>query len=168
MNNDSRRPDEAATITKQEIFDRAYLGLASQGFQRCTVSAKGVELYCAYSSGDGRHCAWGWVDTTLGPEVEGAVSNDIPGLAMMLRALGRGDIIRFGQELQNAHDRPAGFDYDALSGCRPMSVAEAVRGSLEAVARNHGLTVPELPPDSPGRAVEPDERGLGLMTSDNG
>lgn len=45
-------------MTRQEMFNKAYLGLKSQGFKPC-VDARG---HSTYDDGNGRHCAWGWVD----------------------------------------------------------------------------------------------------------
>lgn len=48
-------------LSKQEMFDRAVSGLRSQGFERC-VNAHGEGVY---ADDNGRHCAWGWVDTSV-------------------------------------------------------------------------------------------------------
>lgn len=49
------------SLTRQEMFDRAVRGLASQNWVRC-VDAVGI---CMYTLEDGKHCAWGWVDPSL-------------------------------------------------------------------------------------------------------
>lgn len=115
-------------MTIQEMFNKAYLGLASQGFQRC-ISEDGR---CVYSSNDATmHCAWGWVDPSLGPEVTGSVKslrdNSMMGVAA---TLSESDLI-FALELQNAHDSAADSKY--------------MRTRLGVVARNYNLTIPEVP-----------------------
>lgn len=45
------------TATNQEIFDAAYMGLKSQGFEQCMDEAGEV---FAYDDGNGHHCAIGW------------------------------------------------------------------------------------------------------------
>ena len=80
-------------LTKQEMFNRAYVGLRSQDFEACKRIGR-----CAYSDGKGNHCAWGWVDTSLDDEA-GPV-NKVPGLA---KGLGEKQM-EFALELQAAHD----------------------------------------------------------------
>ncbi len=90
--------------SRQEMFDRAWNGLKSQGFERCMWDPD--DRYhggqCAYSSPDGtKHCAWGWVD----PEgLAGYQGNSgvygCPGLAERLDAGDR----NFASRLQRAHD----------------------------------------------------------------
>ena len=57
-------------MTNQEMFDKAYLGLKSQGFAQCLVESGNT---CAYSIGN-KHCAWGWVDPYIPPEYNVATS----------------------------------------------------------------------------------------------
>lgn len=55
--------DWSLMITKQEMFTRSVVGLRSQAFARCLVEDEPV-----YNDGDGKRCAWGWVDESIGPE----------------------------------------------------------------------------------------------------
>lgn len=129
-------PGPAPMPSTQEMFDRAYRGLHSQGFRRC-VSGSGQCLYAAPSS-DGAgpetwHCAWGWVDpTVLGRR--GSVTDlahDLIGLAGRLDPPG----LRFAIGLQRAHD----------SGYTP----DGMRRNLEWVAERHFLVLPSFP-EGPG------------------
>jgi hypothetical protein len=52
-------------ITKQEMFNRAVLGLASQGWKQCIVLGTTTAWTCSYSDDKGKRCAWGWVDPTI-------------------------------------------------------------------------------------------------------
>jgi hypothetical protein len=62
-------PDELPPLsnppTRQEAFNRAYLGLKSQDFTRCLFNGFGG---CAMVDDAGRHCAIGWIDPTLPAE----------------------------------------------------------------------------------------------------
>lgn len=94
-------------ITKQEMFNRAVRGLRSQGFERC-MSNPGPDLdpEPVYNDGNGRHCAWGWVDRSIGPEaknnaffVEDLALEGV-GIAKSLTT----DLLAFGRNLQWCHD----------------------------------------------------------------
>ncbi len=50
-----------SNMTRQEMFDKAVRGLRSQNWER-SVDKDG---YCVYDDGQGKHCAWGWVDESL-------------------------------------------------------------------------------------------------------
>lgn len=86
-------------LTKQEMFNRAYIGLASQGFKQC-IDALGS---CLYDDGLGHHCAWGWVDTSLGPLQRGGVDGLCSARIGVAQSL-RGSDIDFARELQHCHD----------------------------------------------------------------
>ena len=46
----------------QDYFNRAFIGLASQGFARSTVSNAGVDdLVCALRGDGGARCSLGWL-----------------------------------------------------------------------------------------------------------
>lgn len=112
-------------LTKQEMFDRAYRGLASQGWRKCFD-----ERGCIYQHADGRRCAWGWVDMSLGPDDLGAVETialDHDGIASTLGADGLG----FAIALQSAHDT--------------ADSPEALLASMNRLAASYGLSIPELP-----------------------
>lgn len=88
--------------SRQEMFDRAVVGLRSQGFKKCTDITESV---CSYVNDDGTmHCAWGWVDTSTKASYVGSVWN--------LRQMGRGLAARlelpdvgWAHALQICHDR---------------------------------------------------------------
>lgn len=85
-------------LSKQEMFNRAYIGLKSQGFKQC-VREDGE---CLYSNGSGMHCAWGWInpDTTL-EEGDGLADyGNIDKIYAELDASGKD----FARALQNLHD----------------------------------------------------------------
>lgn len=83
------------TISIQEMFNRAWNGLRSQGFQVCKNSSGD----CVYQNTDGLRCAWGYVDTTL--TVEGLCVDSLrKGVAARLNP----EKMRFACDLQNAHD----------------------------------------------------------------
>lgn len=94
-------------MTNQEMFQKAVRGLASQGWEQSVIKEKGENEYvqflrCAYSDGEGRHCAWGWIDTDLKAED----SSSIYGLWQnKIGVAGKLDNITFAEELQRTHDR---------------------------------------------------------------
>lgn len=47
-------------MTKQEIFDKAVIGLHSQNWQRCLDTSATV-ANCRYNGPNNTHCAIGWV-----------------------------------------------------------------------------------------------------------
>lgn len=86
-------------MTIQEMFDRAVRGLVSQGWEKCMHFHR-----CRYATTEGKHCAWGWVDLTLGPDQTGSVlelANRKIGAAATLDP----DELSFAEELQLVHDR---------------------------------------------------------------
>lgn len=128
-------------MTNQEMFDKAVAGLASQGFKRCTRFNKEDSLThtpsswphvgnpCMYQQGD-RHCAWGWVDTSLTDEPGGvrALHERGVGLAKELSMCQ----LNFASDLQNAHD--SSVEHTRLS----------MQENLRHLAENHGLTLPAV------------------------
>lgn len=110
--------------TRQEVFDRAYIGLASQGFER---SYEGVS--CLYRGPHGRRCAIGWniSDERYGTDLEGLCADDEP----VLRAAGiNRRSAGFAALLQASHDRA-----DSPSHMRDL---------LEDVAERYHLTIPKV------------------------
>jgi hypothetical protein len=85
-------------LSKQEMFNRAYLGLRSQGFVRC-VNKEG---YCRYSD-NGKHCSWGWVDQNLDENRTGSVYN-LNRMHIGEASLLDDEHLKFANDLQNAHD----------------------------------------------------------------
>lgn len=110
-------------LTKQEMFNRAYRGLASQGFERCT-SGEGKHG-CLYVDDNGRHCAWGWVDTSLTKEVSGYIGS-IGGIAATLGQKNK----YFAARLQQAHDNAV--------------TPEGVKNRLKQLAKEFDLKVPRV------------------------
>jgi hypothetical protein len=86
------------------MFDKCVRGLASQGWEQC-VARDDIQnglLRCSYSDGEGRHCAWGWIDTDLKAED----SRSIYGLwSDKIGVAGELDNITFAEEMQKIHDR---------------------------------------------------------------
>lgn len=119
-------------MTKQEMFDKAFIGLHSQGFRQAING-----LTCSYLCPDGRRCAWGWVDPegTVGADGRArpggiwSLLNGGYGIAAKLDA-GPGGTLEFAEELQGVHDR--------------SSSPEDMQRSLVKFAEKHQLTVPSL------------------------
>jgi hypothetical protein len=91
-------------ITKQEMFDRAVRGLASQGWERCVFKNA-----CVFTDDKGKRCAWGWVDTSLGSSINGnvrALWEHGIGIAAQLND----SDLEFALALQEAHDRSYDMD----------------------------------------------------------
>lgn len=110
--------------TRQEIFDIAWTGLKSQGFER---SLSDVASGCAYRGEDGLRCAIGWCipDKKYNRRLEGRGADDPD----VLEAAGIDERDSdFADDLQVCHD----FE-DTPSG-----VEEALRN----FAREHDLTIP--------------------------
>jgi hypothetical protein len=88
-------------ISKQEMFNRAVVGLRSQGFERCQVNGDPV-----YGDDKGCHCAWGWVDPVASSKPEYAryfingLMADGVGLAAGLTLTE----VTFATQLQRCHD----------------------------------------------------------------
>jgi hypothetical protein len=64
------------SLTKQEIFTKAYAGLKSQGFERSTGGRRGA---CMYRGENGMKCAVGWPipDDKYDPTIEGTSACDM-------------------------------------------------------------------------------------------
>lgn len=111
-------------MTIQEMFNKAYIGIRSQGFSRCYVEGK-----CVYSS-NGKHCAWGWVDTNI---PDGAYpSSNVKDLYYMKKGVAAHlsfDELGFAYELQHTHD----VSYTEYS----------MEMNLRGLATHYGLTIPE-------------------------
>jgi hypothetical protein len=89
------------SLSRQAMFDRAVIGLRSQGYER-SVDAVGTCLYASH--GNERRCAWGWVDRDLTPDhnfgtVSSLRSNNI-GIAAKLDQAD----LDFANALQRCHD----------------------------------------------------------------
>lgn len=113
-----------AKLTKQEMFDRAYRGLASQGWKRAFNTGG-----CRYATGDGRRCAWGWVDLDLGERDYGDVDRLHRHQIGLASSLDHDDVV-FANQLQTAHDG---------------STDAGLQDSMHDLARRYHLTIPSLP-----------------------
>lgn len=102
----------------QTMFNKAYKGLASQGFERC-VNSQG---HCKYSA-KGMHCAVGWI-----VPLHANTNGDVNTIARRGYIKITNDQETFLSELQQAHDN--GID--------------DVRFQMEAVAMEYGLTIPKV------------------------
>ena len=111
-------------ISRQEMFNRAFIGLASQGFTRCMSGGD-----CVYLADDGRRCAWGWVDASLGAGDNGDVGN-LRDQGIGIAAKLDDDDLLFAMELQATHDE---------------STNTALQEDLRLFAARKHLTVPVLP-----------------------
>lgn len=111
-------------MTLQEMFDKAYMGLYSQGFKKCNNS-----VHCVYSDGKGNHCAWGWVDPTLGADVTGRVYSLYQSGVGIAGTLNEGQL-NFASDLQGAHD----------ASCTPKHMKRL----LNNLAQQYNLLVPIL------------------------
>lgn len=110
-------------LSRQEMFDRAWRGLKSQGFQKCM---KANQASCAYRTGETR-CAWGWVDTDLTDENRSVADlhNDGIGLAAKLQDID----LKFAQGLQVVHDNSS-------------TIFDSMERNLIGFADRYNLTVP--------------------------
>lgn len=121
-------------MTNQEMFDKAYIGLRGQNFERAINSRGG----CVYLNSDGKRCAWGHVDTSLDATHSGSVSY------LRLEGIGLAAQLDDGQtwfatQLQAAHD--AIFDDTGRSA--QAQTPAMVKEALENLARKYNLTIPQ-------------------------
>lgn len=122
------------TLSRQEMFNRAWNGLRSQGWKLAYGAIEGIPdepgnpmPYCMYLTPDGCRCAWGWVDTSLDEKDTGTVR----GLAHMKRGIAgqlTHDDVEWAQELQRMHDQ---------AGSSAAMVA-----NLALFAQKYSLTIP--------------------------
>jgi len=114
-------------MNKQQIFDKAYLGLKSQGFKqsRRRVSSQ-IRTLCSYRGGEGRKCAVGWLipDSIYKPSFE------LMSLSKLMRKLGVSDSLdSFVYSLRLAHDQ--------------SHFPEDMSEELVAIAKKHNLKIPQ-------------------------
>lgn len=119
-------------LSKQEIFNQAYLGLKAQGFKRSMQEGES-ELYCAYRGENGMKCAVGHLLTD--EEAAGLGNGSVSFVRAQLPSRLRNakdvfdDSLVFLSHLQNAHD----------SGVFP----ESMKRKLHQLANDYSLTIPE-------------------------
>ena len=117
-------------MTKQEMFDRAWNGLAGQGWAKAYSY---TDEACVYrqvlSDGSVRRCAWGHVDPegTSGGFITSVRTLHERGIGLAGQ-LGFDEVL-FAQELQNTHDEANGPD--------------GMKQAFIEFAEDHGLKVPE-------------------------
>lgn len=116
-------------MTKQEIFNKAYLGLKSQGFKRSGT----VDQPCMYNGPNNTHCAIGWVIPNL-PESHSIkkIAINFPEKLLGIVAVNNFELLQilpFLRRLQTAHDE--GF-----------TPTEMQRDMLH-IAKDFNLEVPE-------------------------
>ena len=121
---------------KQELFNKAVAGLASQGFE-ASVDTDGT---CQYRGPNGKRCAVGWLisDASYSPEMEGKTpeKSGYKAAAAMFEALFPSAAERtFLTNLQACHDR-------AFNSAANEAVAVAMVKNLDAFARLHDLVIP--------------------------
>lgn len=120
-------------MTRQQMFNTAYHGLAAQGFERSMRYNDGAT--CAYRGEGGKRCALGY----LIPDAIYDPAWDSPDGALSAYGLAEKNINSavclknqmFLLELQNAHDG--------------SSSPQGMRLRLASVAKQFCLTIPELP-----------------------
>lgn len=120
-------------MNEQQLFEKAYRGLAKQGFER---SMRPNSVKCAYRGVGGLKCAIGHAipDELYRLEMDAPVTPiglDFEGI--LIRA-GYTGSTNFASELQSIHDTaksPAGM-----------------RATLAAFAESHGLPLPKLESES--------------------
>jgi hypothetical protein len=114
-------------MTKQEVFDIAVRGLASQKFTRIVGPKNG----CQYNGPDGKHCALGWVilagHVEISPNENGTGAEDLlfdrRNILDLFDEIN--DVGHFLQELQNCHDT-AFFD-DSNKSDSPLKMINNLR-----------------------------------------
>jgi len=140
----------------QEIFNIAYLGLASQGFKQST---KPGNASCAYRGKGELKCAIGHIikddalaialDSNLHARLEikksgYSISSLLEGSHPLDRKVQEifdpsPEFIDFLRELQNVHDR--------VQECGVKNtVPDFMKRNLEAFAASHKLSIPAIPP----------------------
>lgn len=122
-------------LTEQEIFDKAYLGLASQGFERSMINDS-----CVYNAGD-RHCAVGWVCVESKMPREGERPNKLSFWESLgINTMPSKERTNFLQEIQYVHDASY-FEHNDQCAKRKQR--------MEEFAKIHNLTVPAIPHSEP-------------------
>ena len=87
-------------LTKQEAFDKAVRGLASQGWER-SVDVSGLWPVCSYRGPGGRRCAIGWlISDELAEDREGCAVREFDYSELPTEPNGRLLLL----DMQNAHD----------------------------------------------------------------
>jgi hypothetical protein len=139
-------------MNKQEIFDKAYIGIIKQG--KPSMSASGQ---CKYEAKDGCRCAVGMLidDASLRKSMDAFESSGILDIVAKARSddedsktdLKLPDWIIEEEELlhtiQCAHDF-AGQELLTDEGKEKVEFIPEFKSRMKAAAKHHGLTVPEV------------------------
>lgn len=119
------------SLTRQEMFNKAYRGLASQNWAKCEIRIKaGPDTWCIYTDENGRHCAWGWVDPSL--PVNRYAGMTVRDLRVQQIGVAADIDVRdlmFTENLQVAHDSASGPD--------------DMRRKMELLAEQYYLDIPQ-------------------------
>lgn len=134
---------EETTLTKQEMFNRAWIGLRSQTFER----AAQPNGYCEYKMENGKRCAWGWVDQEHAERIRGDVYDGNRAGVGLLANLNPEDLL-FARELQVAHDyararRSTAVSHLDLAAAKYNYLPLEVENNLRKLAAFHNLSIPE-------------------------
>ncbi len=91
--------------TRQEMFDRAVRGLASQSWRQAVVTMPNNVTRCAYRVVEtGDRCAWGWVDPDGPPAHHVGAVSDLRRAGIGIAAKLDSDMLSFASRLQECHD----------------------------------------------------------------
>ena len=119
-------------LTRQQIFDKAFIGLLNQGFRPA------YEKGCQYLTADGLRCAWGHVNTELTRDNQGPAS-EFPGQYLHVNDYD------FANDLQLAHDYSADAHLDPTRrrAEKYNYQYQDMENNFRKFAAFHGLTFPE-------------------------
>lgn len=128
---------------KQEIFNRVYLCLAAQNFER-SIAAGGT---CAYRGAAGRKCAIGHL---ISDQLAQRLDDSNGGLGTSLSFFAIEQWPEIGQELGLTQDemfdlQPFLRDLQKIHDAFPSDVMGSMRSRLELFAAGMNLTVPAIP-----------------------
>ncbi len=125
-------------LTRQEAFDKAYKGLAGQGFKKSILS-NGLES-CAYRGADGLKCAVGFLipDEKYQKKFEGVAVCEPYELVSERR-----EILEELFEAANIDPEDALF-YEGLQYAHDNSEVIDMETNLRNLAKMYHLTIPEV------------------------
>lgn len=116
---------DLSNMSMQDIFDKAYLGLAKQGFRQSLDSVS-----CRYNGPNGTHCAIGHLGH-IPPAYEGDSVRQLIDAGLIEGWEYDAELRRFLVRLQSCHDR--------------SHIPANMQVALEALAHDYSLTIPEIP-----------------------
>ncbi len=114
--------------SRQEMFNRAWNGLKSQGWKK-SLGGTFTTARCRYVGDGGMRCAWGWVDPGGTWNADGA--GDVRSLrsaSIGLAAHLSDSDCDWAKSLQRTHDE---------------SDTHELETGMRRFARTHGLTIPD-------------------------